>query len=542
VSHDPTPQLAVEAPQLDLLAGDRLPPLPAAYLRGEHRELLAPLRFLPPGELPAAAPAAIERRPLADALAVANAAYGHPAADELAARLADPETRVVVTGQQPGLFGGPLLTLTKMAAAVRWAETLTARGMPAVAVFWVATEDHDWAEVAQATFMAGDGTVERVDLGEDPAPLMPVGMRTFGAPVAAALDAAQALYPGDLAAEPWRLIRRFYRPDARFGEAFCRLLVALLGHRAPLMLDSMDAAVKRLERPLLRRLVEARAEHQELQRQADAALEARGLPLQVAPQPGVSPLFLLHRHQRRRIVWRGDDAYALRGVEQTAAPVEQLLQTIDDNPAAVSPGVLARPAIQDALLGTTLQILGPSELAYMAQVTPAYRVLGIDAPWTALRPQTLVLERKQVEHLNELGVSLDELFATPVERLLAAKLGADVVTPVRRRIDELLAGLRQPILALDPTLERPLAKTTAQVGRNLDQLASKVAAAVARRHDVWQRRLARIAVTCRPAGTLQERALSVAHLAARYGTPAAAALCDQLDLDPTRLRAVVLSS
>ena len=99
--------------------------------------------------------------------------------ERLAERLADPATRVVVTGQQPGLYGGPLLTLTKMAAAVRWAEAIAEAGAPAVAVFWVATEDHDWAEAAQATLLAADGP-RRFDLGDDRSPLLPLGMRTFG--------------------------------------------------------------------------------------------------------------------------------------------------------------------------------------------------------------------------------------------------------------------------------------------------------------------------------------------------------------------------
>ena len=106
------------------------------------------------------------RRELAEALRQANDQYGHPEARELAARLADPSTRVVITGQQPGLFGGPLYTLSKAVAAQLWAERLEAAGEPAIALFWMATEDHDFRESSRATFFTTEG-VKTFDLGED---------------------------------------------------------------------------------------------------------------------------------------------------------------------------------------------------------------------------------------------------------------------------------------------------------------------------------------------------------------------------------------
>ncbi len=526
---------------LDLLAGGRLPPLPTAFLDGRDLDLLAPLTFLDPlrssGALPD--PPAVDRSELAGALATANAAYGHPDAERLAALLADPETRVVVTGQQPGLYGGPLLTLTKMAAAVRWAERMSDRGQPAVAVFWVATEDHDWAEAAQATLATAAG-LEKLDLGDDPAALLPLGMRTFG-PGLGELQERVRRELGEEEAAKLRYAGRWYRPDARFGEAFSRLMVHLLGSRSPLMLDSMLPELKRRQRPWLRRLVDRRREVDAALVAADREIEARGYPLQVQPQPGMSPLFLLHGRERRRVEWRGDDGWALRGVDDDPAPIDRLRRILEENPSVVSPGVLARPAIQDAVLGTTLQVMGPSELSYMAQVRAIYPVLGIEPPATSLRPQAMVVEERHAGYLEELGISLEELSRQPLDQLLAARLGEDFVAPVRRDVDALVAGLRSPVMALDKSLERPWRKTRDQIGRNLDQLAAKVAAAVGRRNEVWRRRLEQVQRASFPGGTLQERVLSVVHFVNRFGPAFAPELCSRLDLDPRRLQAMRLS-
>ena len=523
--------------ELDLLELDRLPPLPSAWLRGQDLDLLEPLTFLTPDqELPEAAPPT-DRRALAAALGVANAGYGHPRAEALAAKLADPATQVVVTGQQPGLWGGPLLSLDKMLAAIRWAETLEATGRPAVAVFWVATEDHDWAETARATLPTKDGA-ETLDLGEDLAPLMPVGMRTFGPNLPALDERARELLRDP--APGLEMARRWYRPDARFGEAFCRLLVALLGDRAPLMLDSMLSEVKQAEAPWMRRLVERRAAVEETLRAREQQVEARGYPLQVAPQALASPLFLLRGAERRRILWTDDGHWVLRGLEDDRRAIDELLTILDENPAVVSPGVLARPAIQDAMLGTAIQIMGPSEMSYMAQVSTVYPVLGLAPPASALRPQSLVIETRQADYLDELGISLRDLFTRPLEEVLAERLEGDVVGPFAHRFDVLMDDLRKVVLEVDPTLDKPLGKTRDQMARGLDQLTSKVAAAVARKNEVWHRRLAQVDASLRPGGIPQERTLSVLYFLDRFGPDFALRMLESLDLDPRFLRAVRL--
>jgi len=544
--------------RVELPGSGLLPPIPDALLRGEDRDLLAPMRFLAPGaDLPArpAAAAPPDRAALAAGLADANRAYGHPRADELAEKLARPGTRVVVAGQQPGLLGGPLYTFSKLLAVSRWAAALEAAGEEAVGVFWVATEDHDFGEVARATVLAPGGPVE-VDLGEDAEPLAPVGARSLGPEVERVLAELREAMPGDRYGEWLDRVAAWYRPDARFGEAFCRLMAEMAGARCPLLLDAMLPAVKAAERPWLARLVEAREEVEAALARADAAVEERGHPLQVHPQRGVSPLFL-HFYakrgdaerddaergggERRRIGWADADRFELRGGEGGPRPVGELLETIADNPVAVSPGVLARPVVQDAILGTDLMLLGPGELSYLPQVAPLYEVLGVAAPHVALRPQVLVVESHQVDKLDEVGLTLAQLLAPreALERVLAAGADGDFTAGPRERLAEVLAGLEAPALALDPNLERPLEKTRDQALRAFDAFAGKVRASAARRDEVRSGRVEKLRETVLPGGKLQERVVASAHYPGKYGAGGfTEAVWEQMELDGAVLQVV----
>ena len=533
-----------DALAVDLAANGLLAPLPAAFLAGRDLDLLAPLAFVPPGGLPELPPARLPagRRQLSQALAIANRAYGHPEADRLARRLADPATRVVVTGQQPGLLGGPLYSVSKAMAAARWVAALEAAGEPAVAVFWVATEDHDWAEVASTTVPTATGPRD-FSLGPDPEPLVPVGMRTLGPEVLRVLDELREAVPGERYAEWVATLGRWYRPDTRFGEAYCRLLAQVLGARCPLLLDAMLPALKEAERPWLARVVERRRGVEEASAAADREIAGRGYPLQVQPQRGASPLFLLRRGQRRRVEWRDLDTgrYRLRGTDEQGEAAD-LLQTIEENPAVVSPGVMARPAIQDAVLGTTLQVLGPGEVSYMPQIAGVYPVLEIEPPAVSLRPQALVLEEHQVGKLEEVGLRLADLLGDRgrLERLLADGAGERAVAVARERVEEALGTLREPALEIDPSLDRPWEKTREQVMRGFDTFAGKLTAAAARRDEVRLRRVEQLREACLPHGRLQERVVAASHFPGKHGERFAEALWEQLDLDPRLLQVVVL--
>ena len=176
------------------------------------------------------------------------------------------------------------------------------------------------------------------------------------------------------------------------------------------------------------------------------------------PSPGSARCFWSTKAARHRIEWRGDDRYGLRGLEGFEDSVEHLLEIADRDPARLSPGVLARPGLQDAVLGSCLQLMGPAELSYMVQARAAYPILGIERTWTTLRPHILAIDPRQMGWVRELELSLDELIDGSVESIVATRFSNDFISPVRDRLQAMLDELEEPVLELDKSFGQAVAE------------------------------------------------------------------------------------
>ncbi|MBI2186287.1 MAG: bacillithiol biosynthesis BshC, partial [Acidobacteria bacterium] len=195
-----------------------------------------------------------ERDVLADIIEAQQRRRGAPPdALDATARLRDPRTIAIVTGQQAGLFGGPLFTLLKALTAVRLAERVAAEHrVPAVAVFWIDAEDHDWDEVKACGVLDSELNPAEIALGRLPrAGEGPVARVGLDESIDAAIDALAAHLPAtEFTAPLLETIRGAYRPGTTMVDAFGRLLDAVLGSRGLIVFDAADPAAKPLAAPI----------------------------------------------------------------------------------------------------------------------------------------------------------------------------------------------------------------------------------------------------------------------------------------------------
>ena len=328
---------------------------------------------------------------VAGALARQQEARGAPRAAERARALAEPGATAIVTGQQAGLFGGPLFVLWKALATIRVARQLEAqRGHPVVPVFWVASDDHDFAEIRSTSLIDSGGAIRtlRYTPRHEPA-----GQPAWAIPLDDTITAlveelGQALPPALGRDEALAVVAECYRPGVTLSEAFARFVSRLLPELV--VLDPSDAELKRFMAPVMERELREGSPTSRLALEAGQALLAAGYHQQVPVRPGFLNLFALVEGQRRALGFAGG-VVEVRGTRERWS-VEEALRRLEADPVAWSPGALLRPLAQDALLPTAAYVGGPAEIAYHAQIAPSYAHFGIPRPALVPRPSLTLVE------------------------------------------------------------------------------------------------------------------------------------------------------
>ncbi|MCB9553318.1 MAG: bacillithiol biosynthesis cysteine-adding enzyme BshC [Myxococcales bacterium] len=435
----------------------------------------------------------------------------------------------VVTGQQAGLFGGPLYSIHKAAAAIRDAAALAAEtGVPCVPIFWLQSEDHDFAEIATACTLDARGAVRAITL---PAPEDAAGCSVAARPMGAAVDEARAALADTLtglaaADDVTALIEGCYRPERSITEAFGRLIDALFARHGLLVVD--PRALAAAAAPVHQRAVAEAGPIAAALTARVAALDAAGFAVQVHVRPG-APLSFYHptgRDGPRHRIEPDADGWRLCGADATV-PAAEVAAALADAPEKFSTSALLRPILQDTWLPTAAYVGGPGEIAYFAQLPPLYAHFGLPLPLVIHRARFRLIDSTADRLLDQLGLT-PEALAAPRHELLARIGGASGAQPDP---DALEASLVEPITAaleafaphaeaLDRGLGKLADKTRDTLVDQSRRLVERYRRALAQSDAVATDRLDRLLARLQPKGGPQERLLGWAWYGARYGIDA----------------------
>ena len=447
-------------------------------------------------------------------------------------RLEDPDVLVVTTGQQPGLFTGPLYTIYKALSAVTLARQLEQRWeRPVVPVFWVAGDDHDFAEATHATWLRADGSVHTETLRSRPsdAPLTPMYREPLGAEVAQALEAIAAdLAPHPHGSDTTDWLARHYRSDATVAGAFAAALAELLAPFGIVCLDSTHRAVKRLAAPYIVTAAGLASDlDRDLARQA-SELEQAGIVSGVSVGDGASLVMFEGALGRDRLMLDGHDLVTRRSQERLT--MDRLQAIAAEDPERLSPNVLLRPVIESAILPTVAYVAGPGELRYLELTPPVYRRLRVSQQVPIARWSGIVIPRRVDRVLEKFGAELDELLAP--DQALEARVVHDQLPKAALQA---LGDLRESIEAaynvvqrigtdIDPTIEKPLARLRNQAIEGAADAEHRLVTHLKRRQATELTQIGRARAAVLPHGKPQERVLGIPALLALYGPD----LLDQL--------------
>ena len=450
-------------------------------------------------------------------------------------RLRQDRSVAVVTGQQAGAFGGPLYTLLKAVTALRLAARVRQEHqVPAVAVFWIDSEDHDWDEVASCTVLDADVQARTVRL-PDPAGAgtTPVGWLPLAEGVTATLDdLAAALPQTEFTASLMTRLRSSYKPGVTTSDAFGRVLEFVLGEFGLVVYDAADAAAKPPVRDVFAREVQFAGRTAELALDAGEQLVRLGYHAQVSAHADGLSLFALDggRHPIRFA-----DGVFRAGDREWSQPA--LLAEVRSNPAGFSPNVLLRPIVQDTLFPTIAYVAGPNELAYLGQLKPVYAHFGVPMPLMVPRVSATLLDSAGVRFLARHEVALESLHAqdeSVLNRLLEAALPGAVEAAHQAAVAALegpMQALARAVPAIDPTLEGAARSVAGKISHELQGLHTKIIHAAKRRDETLRRQFTRTRAQAFPNGHAQERTIGFVSFLNRYGQGLVDHLVRELPID-----------
>lgn len=433
---------------------------PLACYPGFNRFVLAWLdgranEFLPrdPG-----APRRTDRRiapELAEALIASNQRWGFFVRDEVE-RWARGETYTIVAGQQVGFAGGPLYTIAKIATLIRMKKDAEAAGTPATALFWLATEDHDFAEVA--TLALPSRGKNQLDLLHLKATRGYDSRATIGAlPIPEALI-AEFLAFSDMPRPTW------LREGITFRDSFAELL-AVAVREGIVLVDALLPELRRAGAPLFEQLVAKWDAVQDDIRKRSTALDDAGYPPQVVAREG-EPYTLL---------FRLDAEGNRQPFDGTAA-----------NPETISTSALTRPLLQDFVLQPDVFVGGPAEVAYYAQIAGLHELLGIPLPRVALRGHALVVPKRVGRLFTRFDLAPVDAFSSADEILAEREphgVGAvrDIAREAHLELGAAIEKIRELALPADHSLNRSINRSIGHINYHFEKLTERATRGLVRK-------------------------------------------------------------
>ncbi len=422
-------------------------------------------------------------------------------------KLAEPGTVAVVTGQQVGLFGGPAYTIYKALTAARLAQKLSQQGVPAVPVFWLATEDHDFAEVNHSWVFdaSGQSHVLRVDApGASAGRQRPVGWVSLDKPPVEELRGALKGMP--FAGEAVAAVEQAYVPGAGMGASFRALLQTLTRNLGLIFLDPLDPAIRAIAAPFIAKAVTSAAIIKPRLIERNKELAAAGYHAQVHLDARTSLFFLLENGERVP-VRRKDSDYS----------------DLADRAAQVSPNALLRPVMQDFLLPTVAYIGGPGELAYLAQSEVLYDALLGRMPVVMARSAFTLVDPRSAKLLDRYRLSVAQTLVpehTLADRVARALVPSELESSFEAAAANITSDvdrLKAKFEGFDPTLAAALGTSRAKIVYQLEKMRCKTEREALRRNQQASAGAHHLSAMLFPHRHLQERFYSILPFVAQHG-------------------------
>lgn len=439
-------------------------------------------------------------------------------------KLSHAQGHAVVTGQQAGLFTGPLYTVYKALTAIKLSRQLKDKYQAEfVPVFWIESNDHDFDEVNHVNVLNFEDELIEVKYE-------PLGYK-FGSPVKdVKIDEnigevigklAKLLPETEFKDDVFNMLRNSYLPGLSFSQAFGKMMSFLFKDFGLILLDPSDHRLKRLMTPIVRREIESELETTSIVNRSGEKLRSLGYQAQIERSEQSTNIFVEEDGTRRKLLFI-DGKFVIDGVNRSLSSLE-VIEMLHEQPWKFSPNVCLRPVVQDYILPTVAYVAGPAEISYFVQLRDLYEYMGVEMPIIYPRASFIIVEPKvqraiQMNGLNlsELSEDYEKLFAR-LSRQRISKHVEEAIGSARSRIGSILKELSTDLKKVDPNVVNVVESTVMKIYHQIDQLKEKTYQMQRTRDEITKRQVKRACMNIYPYGKHQERVFNIVQYLVLHG-------------------------
>lgn len=439
--------------------------------------------------------------------------------------LKNKNTLAVVTGQQLGIFGGPLYTFYKTITAIKLCNYLNSNydRYNFVPVFWLEGDDHDFEEINNiklpnddnelVKFIYNDPELEEINH-------LSVGSLLFNPNIKTFIDEVTSfLRNTEFKNNLLDVINKSYKEGKTIKESFKDLLFNLFDEYGVILFDPQDIEIKNILKPVFRKELEEFRKHTDIVIKRSAQLEET-----YHAQVKVNPVNLfLNDNDGRYLLEPGEEnEFQLRGKRRKYS-FENIFNILETDPSKFSPNVLLRPICQDYIFPTAFYVAGPAEISYFAQIMPLYKLFNLEQPIIYPRSSATIVEKNIKKVIDKFGLKYQDIFSDKnalIDSVLRQVSSTNIEGDFRifeNEVSIIFNKIKKKLLSIDNTLEDSVEKTNKKINESISSLKEKTFEAQKKKHEVTIRQINKVSAILYPNSNLQERELNFIYFANKYG-------------------------
>jgi len=466
----------------------------------------------------------LPRKKLAAILKEQNISYG--CGDQTVGnikKLIQDKACAVVTGQQVGLFSGPLYTIFKALTTIKLTESLNQNNQGSfVPIFWLASDDHDFAEINHIALLDKENRIQDIQYKAHSSNLkIPASKILLSTEISGCMQQLKdSTHDSEFKPEILSQLGAAYQPGRSFVEAFARWMTRLFRSYGLIFIDAGHPELKKLGKNVFYTEIAQNSPSTQCALETSRKLTQKNYSTQIQLQEGILNLFLAE-HERQTIQFRDED-YSIKGRPQ-AFKKDELLKLLEKHPHVFSPNVLLRPLYQDTLLPTVAYVGGLGEIAYFAQMKEVYKRFNLPMPIIYPRKSLTLIEKKVDKALKTYSLKVQDLWRSADSRI--NEIAKDKIPrsldkafhATASHLDKDLTTIKKETLAFEPTLEKSVDLAMRKIHHQISLLEKKILKASKKRNAIVTQRIHLAKSSLYPNLSLQERVFNITPFLIKYG-------------------------